>query len=204
MEPRSILAADILLTPMQRKGVLWCVVTALFVTPLFPLSNFVGHPHWDAIRWIPFRDVSWSANSLIDVAGNTAWFMIAGYLCYFIRPCKDADSPCRSIATVIAIAAIASLTLELFQVFCHNRVPSMTDVACNVICGGLGGLFAERCRAYLATADHRTRRCPTHRVTADPSSSGIDRLSRQGSHHHRITEPHLTERIHDVQPFGHS
>lgn len=44
----------------------------------------------------------------------------------------------------IAITGGVSLSAELFQVFCHNRISSMTDVICNVLGAGLGGYAAEK------------------------------------------------------------
>lgn len=132
-----------------RTSLLWFWLAVLFLTPLFPLSNFVGHPHWEAIRWIPFQDFSLTLNNLIDVIGNTVWFMIFGYLLHYWM---DADSsPFRSIATVVFIAAGVSLSLELFQVFCHNRIASMTDVTCNIIGASLGAYIAELHHATLAS-----------------------------------------------------
>ena len=167
MKPRSFLAAAIPFPPIPRRGTLWCTVTALCITPLFPLSNFVGHPHWEAIRWIPFRDASWSINSLIDIIGNTVWFMIAGYLCDYLQQSEGTNSPIRSVAKVTALVATVSLLLELFQVFCHNRIPSMTDVACNVIGGALGSLLAEIYRTHLAAGGHQRRQI--RKLTTNPS-----------------------------------
>lgn len=130
-----------------RSSLFWLAV--LFLTPLFPLSNFVGHPHWEAIRWIPFQDFSFTPRMLIDVIGNIAWFMICGYLLHYWM---DADSSSfRSIATVVLIAASVSLSLEFFQVFCHNRFPSITDVICNIIGAGIGGYFSEQHHSRLAS-----------------------------------------------------
>lgn len=136
-----------------RSGLLWFWLTVLFLTPMLPLSNFVGHPHWDLVRWVPFQDFSFSLEMVIDVLGNTAWFMPFGYLLHYWT--KDTSSPLQSIATVAVVACGVSLLLEFFQIFCHNRVPSMTDVACNVLGAGIGGYFAERHRSLLAVAPVR-------------------------------------------------
>jgi hypothetical protein len=42
-----------------------------------PLDNFVGHAHWEMIRWIPFYD---EAITSLDSVANTALFMPFGYL----------------------------------------------------------------------------------------------------------------------------
>lgn len=128
-----------------RMVLLWFWLAVLFLTPLFPLSDFVGHPHWESIRWIPFQDFSLTLNMLKDVIGNIGWFMIFGYLLHY-RTNADATS-LQSIASVVLIAAGVSLSLELFQVFCHNRVPSMTDVICNTIGGYFGAYFSKQHRS---------------------------------------------------------
>ena len=76
---------------------------------------------------------------LIDVIGNIGWFMIFGYLLHSLM--NKCSFSFQSIATVVLFAAGVSLSLELFQVFCHNRFPSMTDVVCDTLGAGLGAYF---------------------------------------------------------------
>lgn len=128
-----------------KNGVIWFLLAILSIAPLLPLSNFVGHPHWDHIRWIPFQDFALSRNMLKDIVGNTLWFMMFGYL---LRYQLNEDSrTLRTIATIIAITGGISLSTELFQVFCHNRTASITDVICNLLGAGLGGYLAQKQRA---------------------------------------------------------
>ena len=125
-----------------KTGTIWCLLFVLAIAPLFPLSNFVGHPHWGQIRWIPFHDFSLSWNKLLDVIGNTLWFMVFGYLLHY-----QLNWDSRSgwpLSMIIVVAGGVSLSAELFQVFCHNRISSITDVICNVVGAGLGGYAAEK------------------------------------------------------------
>ncbi len=131
----------------RRTGLLWFWLVLLFLIPLFPLTNFVGHPHWDSIGWIPFHDFSFTTNVFMDIIGNIGWFMIFGYLLHYWMN-EDASS-FRSIATVFLIGAGVSLSLEFFQIFCHNRIPSMTDVVCDTIGAGLGAYFSEQHRSTV-------------------------------------------------------
>ncbi len=128
-----------------KSGMLWFLLAALSIAPLLPLSNFVGHPHWDHIRWIPFQDFALSRNMLKDIVGNTLWFMMFGYLLHY--QLNEDSRTLRTIATIIAITGGISLSTEFFQVFCHNRTASITDVICNVIGAGLGGYLVEKQRA---------------------------------------------------------
>ena len=124
----------------QEQRTIWVLILILALAPLFPLSNFVGHPHWDQIRWIPFQGFTFSKNMLKDVVGNTLWFMVFGYLLHYQL---NGTSRSRwSLATILAIASGVSLVNEIFQIFCHSRYPSMTDVVCNVFGAGLGGYCA--------------------------------------------------------------
>jgi len=131
----------------RRTGVLWFWLAVLFLVPLFPLTNFVGHSHWEAVRWIPFEDFSFTTDAFVDILGNICWFMIFGYLLHYWM--NKNSSPLRSIATVTLITVGVSLALELFQVFCHNRVPSMTDVICDTVGACLGAYFSEQHRSTV-------------------------------------------------------
>ncbi|NGZ97529.1 MAG: hypothetical protein CV089_15660 [Nitrospira sp. WS110] len=125
-----------------KSSLLWFVILVLALAPMFPVGNFVGHSHWEQVRWIPFQSFSWSKNMLKDIITNTLWFMMFGYLLYY-----QLNGVLRArwtIAAIIAIAGGVSVSNELFQVFCHSRIPSMTDVACNVAGAGLGGYCAVK------------------------------------------------------------
>ena len=86
---------------------------------------------------------------LKDIIGNIGWFMIFGYLLHYWR--DEDSSSLRSITTVVLIAAGVSLSIEFFQVFCHNRTPSMTDVICNTIGGYLGAYFSAQYRSTVSS-----------------------------------------------------
>jgi glycopeptide antibiotics resistance protein len=79
---------------------------------------------------------------LKDVIGNTLWFIVFGYLLHYQLRSRSYSG--WIIATITAVAGGVSLSAEFFQVFCHNRLPSMTDVLCNVLGASLGGYIAEK------------------------------------------------------------
>jgi glycopeptide antibiotics resistance protein len=135
-----------------KSGLTWALLAVLSVGPLLPLSNFVGHPHWDLIHWVPFQDFSFSPRMLTDVIGNALWFMLFGYLLHGRMNEMSVSLP--AIPTITVIAGGLSLSIEFFQVFCHNRIPAMTDVICNVIGAGLGGYAAEKQRATVVGLAH--------------------------------------------------
>ena len=131
------------------RGILWFLLVALSVAPLLPLSNYVAHPHWDLIRWIPFQDFSISRKMLVDVIGNILWFMMFGCLLHY--QLNKGSVSRRAIATIVVVAGGISLSIEFFQVFCHNRIPSATDVICNMLGAGIGGYLTEKQRATETT-----------------------------------------------------
>lgn len=127
--------------PLRPKAwLVWFWFALLLATPTIPWSDFVGHPHWDNIRWSPFLDFSLTPRMLLDVVGNFAWFFCIGYLFMYRRD----DRSTAPLKPVILAAAIASFTLEGYQVFCHNRIPSATDVVCNVVGATIGAWLAKR------------------------------------------------------------
>ena len=130
-----------------RRRLLWFLLVILALIPLFPLTDFVGHPRWEAIHWIPFQDFSLTKNFLIDIIGNVGWFIIFGYLLHYLL---DGDSSSfRAIAKVVLITVGISLSIEFFQVFCHHRTPSMTDVVCDTVGAGLGAYFSKLYRSTV-------------------------------------------------------
>jgi glycopeptide antibiotics resistance protein len=133
----------------QKSGLIWFLLAVLSVGPLLPLSNFAGHPHWDLIQWIPFQNFNPSRNMLTDVIGNILWFMAFGYLLHY--QLNEDSASLWTIAVTTAIAGGISLSTEFFQVFCHSRFPSMTDVICNVLGAGIGGYVAKKPRTTAAT-----------------------------------------------------
>lgn len=137
----------------SKRGVLWLLLVALSIAPLFPVSNYVGHPHWDLIRWIPFQDFSFSRNMLKDVIGNILWFTMFGFLLRY--QLNEGWPSLRALTTIVAVAGGISLSVEFFQIFCHNRIPSTTDVLCNMFGASLGGYVAEKQRTAAATAPAR-------------------------------------------------
>jgi len=126
--------------PLRPQGwLLWAWVALLAVIPTWPWTDFVGHAHWDNVNWIPFWDFRFTPGMLVDIAGNFLWFAVFGYLFHYRRD----DRSFASIKPAIWVAVSLSVFLEGFQVFCHHRIPSMTDVVCNVLGAGLGSFIAS-------------------------------------------------------------
>ena len=118
---------------------LWlCGMTGIMT---FPWSDFQGHSHWARVNWAPFLG---SADNLWDVLLNIAVFLPFGFLL------AQGRSPSRTTALVGVLGAslVLSAAGEFYQVFCHTRFPSATDVLSSIM-GAYGGWVLHTVRGRL-------------------------------------------------------
>ena len=110
---------------------LWIVL--ILMAGVLPLSNFVGHSHWEYIKWVPsasdLRSPKYLVDIFIDIVGNTALFFPLGY---FLSRLLTSSSPSRQWLLAAGIGGTLSLSIEFYQVYCHSRFPSIFDVITNV------------------------------------------------------------------------
>lgn len=122
--------------------ILWVVFTLM--VGILPLSNFVGHSHWEYIKWVPIptvedlRSPKYLLDISSDIVGNTLLFVPLGY---FLRRALTSSSPLRCLLIAAGIGGMLSLSIELYQVYCHSRFPSIFDVITNVAGTVLGVYF---------------------------------------------------------------
>ena len=110
--------------------ILWMLVIVGVTT--LPWGDYTGHSHWDHVRWVPLSERPLSTT---DVLLNVILFVPLGFLLMW------AGSASRSVkraTAALVLAAILSILAEYFQVYCHNRIPSVTDICTNVLGAGLG------------------------------------------------------------------
>lgn len=126
--------------------ILWMVF--ILLVGILPLINFVGHSHWQYIKWFPTTEDLLSPKYLIDIfsdlVGNTVLFFPLGY---FLSRLLTSTSCSRQLLLAAGIGGTLSLGIEFYQVYCHNRFPSFFDVITNVIGALIGvrfSLFRER------------------------------------------------------------
>jgi glycopeptide antibiotics resistance protein len=109
----------------------------ILMVGVLPLSNFVGHSHWQYIKWVPTQEQLESPLIVLDlftdVVANILLFVPFGFL-YIIR----LQGRKGSYATVLLLALILSGGIELYQVYCHNRSTSLLDLIDNVAGALLG------------------------------------------------------------------
>jgi glycopeptide antibiotics resistance protein len=114
---------------------LWTVVIGAVTT--LPWSNYVGHPHWDKVSWIPLYG---RPPVVSDIIGNVVLFVPFGLFLAFWLANRPKWQLCLM---VLALAGLVSGSAEYFQVFCHNRFPSATDFCANLLGALFGAGFAQ-------------------------------------------------------------
>ena len=128
-------------SPMWR--MFWlCWLFLILLVSIYPCAEFHTHPHWEKVSWVPFQGVWRSVNLLIDAVKNVLLYVPFGFFYGQARP----YSRKRMLIKVALLTAILSVSCELFQVFCHGRHPTMTDVSTNLMGGVLGVVIALRYR----------------------------------------------------------
>ena len=139
----------------------WALLIALAGT--FPFTNFVGHSHWEYVLWLPTADNFRSRRFLFDIVANVALFLPLGYL---LDRSLSTTTARRSLFLAAGAAGLLSLSMEWFQVYCHNRHPSLTDVASNVT-GSLIGAFLSIYRQKMAASP------PDRTITPSPPDRSL-------------------------------
>ena len=127
------------MTVPQRR-IFLLLAAGLVVWAITPWTDFVGHPHWDDVQWIPFVTPPIRA---IDVLGNVVLFVPLGVAIASIWP----DHQLLRAGTWALLMSVAG---EWAQLYSHNRFPSTTDILCNFV----GALIGVR---LLRAATARSR-----------------------------------------------
>jgi glycopeptide antibiotics resistance protein len=142
---------------MRALAIVWGM--GIVMIGVLPFSNFVGHSHWEYVKWFPSYDNLRSWRYIFDMTANTILFIPYGY---FLARSIGAP-PARSTRIAVGSAALMSSGIEFYQVYCHNRHPSPLDIFANT----LGSLIG----ATVAALIDRTRRTPpADRITPTPAA----------------------------------
>jgi VanZ family protein len=111
-----------------------CCVLFIVVVATYPWTDFRGYTHWERVIWIPFQNMRPSI--LFDVLANIAVYVPFGFL--YVQSRLHIRK--GEVVKVALLSILLSVSCEFYQVFCHNRFPSMTDVISNTV-GGIIGVF---------------------------------------------------------------
>lgn len=135
--------------------ILWIVL--ILMVGILPLSNFMGHSHWEYIKWVPtaedLRSPKYLLDIFSDVVGNTALFLPLGY---FLSRLLTSSSLSRQWLLAAVIGGTLSLGIEFYQVYCHNRFPSIFDVITNVAGTLIGVHFSLSRKSALPAPQNPT------------------------------------------------
>jgi len=133
--------------------ILWIVL--ILMVGVLPLSNFVGHAHWEYIKWVPtvedLRSPKYLLDIFSDIVGNTMLFFPLGY---FLRRLLTSSGSSRRLLLAAGIGGTLSLSIELYQVYCHSRFPSIFDVITNVTGTFIGVHFPLSRKDALPASQH--------------------------------------------------
>jgi glycopeptide antibiotics resistance protein len=112
----------------------------IVVVTTMPWSTYyVGHSHWARVEWVPFSKTF----RPLDLLLNILLFVPFGYSAFATLGSEAARSMGRrNQIGIVAAAFLLSLAVELFQVYCHARLPTMTDVISNTGGALLGARWA--------------------------------------------------------------
>jgi glycopeptide antibiotics resistance protein len=106
----------------------------LILLATLPWGDFLGHPHWRRIAWVPFTT---GIVRLGDIVANAALYMPWGLL----FPGRMGTR--RLIVATITAAALSTI-IEASQIWSHTRFPSATDVTMNALGAALGAWLSLR------------------------------------------------------------
>lgn len=112
---------------------------AICAAETMPWSNFQGHPHWMKVCWIPFADHH-LRGFWLDICQNI--FLVAAFGFTGVHAMRKATLGAAAI--IISSGFLLMASGELFQVYCHNRFPTMTDVTSGTIGALMGFLIGRR------------------------------------------------------------
>ena len=131
---------------------LWLISVLLVIS--FPWPKFDGTPHWENIQWIPFTHLSFHQTVMAETAANFLAFIPIGYL--MVRSLSPGSRHPFFLASLLGFWS--SVGIEFYQLFCHDRVPSTTDVLMNVSGTVLGAWLAVALDQILTLCALQLRR----------------------------------------------
>ena len=100
----------------------------------YPWGLMVWHSHWSRVQWVPF----YGSVRLLDAVANVL-------LCAPLGIAAGLSFK-RGVVAAAFIALALSVFVEVMQVYSHSRVPSATDVVCNVAGAVVAAALLRRLR----------------------------------------------------------
>ncbi len=120
---------------------LW-VLVILWATTIY--SNvFVGHSHWNLVQWVPSPGTGTWLEFATDVLANIGLFAPLGFT---LGPAGLFPTR-RRLVLATAVSLALSMSVELVQVYSHNRLGATSDLMANTL-GGLVGAYLQMKRRW--------------------------------------------------------
>jgi glycopeptide antibiotics resistance protein len=128
----------------------WILYSFLILASGVYGSDFVGHSHWNYVIWIPPLEEIRSFQFWLDIIVNVALYVPFAFLYLQQRNSNDRSA----LVTAVLAGFLLSCTVELYQVYSHNRRPSPLDIVCNLSGTIIGVLLWH---AWRKRAAHTTQ-----------------------------------------------
>lgn len=128
------------------RNVWFCCAIFIIVVTTYPWADFRGYAHWDRVVWVPFQNMRPS----LDALANIVLYVPFGfsYLQSQLHVRKG------GVVKVAILATLLSGSCEFYQIFCHSRFPSMTDITSNLVGGVIGALIAGKLHVSRVIIDN--------------------------------------------------
>ena len=125
----------------RRDRVRLLLAAALIAAVVVPWTSYQDHAHWMNVRWIPFfsrparpLDPFEKLRFVAEMAGNVLLYVPLGFAAYRVF------GGWRTLALGLSLSALTEWT----QLYSHSRIPSTTDIVCNLIGSWIGARIARR------------------------------------------------------------
>jgi len=122
----------------------WILYSFLILASGIYGSVFVGHSHWDYVIWIPPFDEIRSIQFWLDIIVNVALYVPFAFIFLRYRNSNNRSA----LITAALLGLLLSCTVELYQVYSHNRRPSPLDIICNLSGTIIGVLLWQARQKY--------------------------------------------------------
>lgn len=107
---------------------LWIVYVCLILASGIYHTHFVAHSHWEFVKWIPSTEEVRTIGFWLDVVVNILLY-IPFALLYLQRSATVTRS---QVLQVMLLGLLLSCTVELYQLYSHQRRAAPSDIVSNV------------------------------------------------------------------------
>ena len=119
---------------------LWTLYACLIVWSGVYHTNFVGHGHWEFLKWVPPIEEVQTVGFWADIGINVLLYVPFALL-YLQRSVSVTRS---TVLQVMLLGLCLSCSIELYQLYSHNRRAALSDIVCNVAGTWTGVLIRKK------------------------------------------------------------